>query len=70
MLDLKSLRTFAALREGGSVAAAECLYPTQSALSHQIKALEYHFGTPLSQHESQPLRFTRPASASIFSRAF
>jgi LysR family transcriptional regulator, regulator for metE and metH len=52
MLDLKSLRTFAALREGGSVAAAECLYPTQSALSHQIKALEYHFDTPLSQRES------------------
>jgi LysR family transcriptional regulator for metE and metH len=57
------MQTFAALREGGNlVGAAERLHLTQSALSHQIKALEIHFETPLYVRKSRPLRFT-PAGA-------
>jgi len=69
MLDIKSLRTFNALREGGSLlAAAERLHLTQSALSHQIKALEDHFDTPLFIRKSRPLRFT-PAGERLLTLA-
>lgn len=69
MLDLKAMRTLAALREGGSlIAAAERLHLTQSALSHQIKALEVHFDTPLYVRKSRPLRFT-PAGERLLNLA-
>ncbi|MDG1000135.1 MAG: LysR family transcriptional regulator, partial [Pseudomonadales bacterium] len=41
MIELRHLKTLVALRDSGSlVEAAERLFVTQSALSHQIKDLE------------------------------
>ena len=58
-LELRHLRTVAMLRDAGSVAqAAERLHLTQSALSHQTKALEDYFGASLFVRKSRPLRFT------------
>ena len=48
ILEIRHLRTLAALRDTGSlVRAAQLLNLTQSALSHQVKLLEEHFGVPL-----------------------
>ncbi len=59
-LKLEHLRTLRALRDLGSLqAAAASLHLTQSALSHQIKALEAHFGLRLFERKSRPVRFTR-----------
>lgn len=58
-LELKHLQTLIALRDTGSlVAAAERLHLTQSALSHQLKALETYFNTALFMRKSRPLVFT------------
>ncbi len=58
-LELKHLRTLEALHRTGSlVAAARRLHLTQSALSHQLKALEDRFGVPLVIRKSRPLTFT------------
>ncbi|MDN5850453.1 MAG: LysR family transcriptional regulator, partial [Nitrococcus sp.] len=58
-LELRHLRTLQAIRATGSLArAAARLHLTQSALSHQIKALEQHFDTPLFFRNSRPLRFS------------
>lgn len=38
--------------------AAERVFLTQSALSHQIRVLETYFGTPLFERKSTPIRFT------------
>lgn len=58
-LEIRHLRTFAALRDTGTLSrAAELLALTQSALSHQIKLLEEHYGAPLFERKSAPLRFT------------
>lgn len=59
-LDLRHLHTLAALADTGSLArAAERVFVTQSALSHQIKALEAHYGAPLFERNTKPLRFTQ-----------
>jgi len=59
-IDLKHLRTLSALAETGSLtAAAERLHLTQSALSHQLKALEAQLDAPLFVRKSRPLRLTR-----------
>ncbi len=59
-IELKHLRTLSALAETGSLtAAAERLHLTQSALSHQLKALEAQLGAPLYVRKSRPLRLTR-----------
>jgi LysR family transcriptional regulator for metE and metH len=53
------LRTLAALRDTGSlVEAAERVFLTQSALSHQIKDLEDRLGGPLFVRKTRPVRFT------------
>jgi LysR family transcriptional regulator for metE and metH len=58
-LELRHLETLQALAETGSVSkAAERLHLTQSALSHQLKALEHHFGTALVERHAKPVRFT------------
>ena len=58
-LELRHLRTLRAIREQQSLAgAAERLHLTQSALSHQVKALEEYFGVDLFVRKSRPLRFT------------
>ncbi|PHI40561.1 LysR family transcriptional regulator [Actinobacillus succinogenes] len=58
-LELRHLKTLLALKETGSVSlAAQRIYLTQSALSHQIKALEEQYGLPLFERKSNPLRFT------------
>jgi LysR family transcriptional regulator for metE and metH len=58
-LELRHLRTLSVVRECGSlVQAAERLHVTQSALSHQVKGIEEHFGLPLFVRKSRPLVFT------------
>lgn len=59
ILELRHLKTLVALREAGNLLrAATLLNVTQSALSHQIKQLEDHHGTPLFERKSVPVRFT------------
>ncbi len=59
MLEIRHLRALLALRDSGSLAqAAVRLHLTQSALSHQIKALEQYYGSRLFQRKSKPLNFT------------
>ncbi len=59
VLEVKHLKTVLALEKTGSlVEAAESLYMTQSALSHQLKDLEDKLDTPLFIRKTRPLRFT------------
>lgn len=58
-VELRHLRTLAALRDTGSlVEAAERLFLTQSALSHQMKDLEDRIGCALFVRKTKPVRFT------------
>jgi len=58
-LELRHLETLLALAECGSLSkAADRLYLTQSALSHQLKALETQFGSAIVEKNVRPLRFT------------
>lgn len=59
MLELRHLHTLVALAETGSLAAAASrIHLTQSALSHQVKALEEHYGSALFERKTTPLRWT------------
>tara|TARA_E500000331_G_C17271597_1_gene719478 strand:+ start:654 stop:1568 length:915 start_codon:yes stop_codon:yes gene_type:complete len=59
MIELRHLKTLVALRDTGSlVEAAERLYLTQSALSHQLKDLEDRLGVSLFVRKTRPPRFT------------
>lgn len=59
MLELKHLKTIVAIQENGSlVLAAEKLFLTQSALSHQLKEIESRLGVSLFIRKSRPLRLT------------
>ncbi len=59
LLELRHLKTLLALREGGNLSrAAQLLSLTQSALSHQIKALEEHYQAVLFERKSSPVGFT------------
>ncbi|MBN8888303.1 MAG: LysR family transcriptional regulator [Rudaea sp.] len=54
------LRTFVAVKEaGGFTRAAERLYLTQSAVSHQIRRLEEHVGRPLLHRTTRKLNLTQ-----------
>ncbi len=58
-IELRHLRTLVALRDTGSlVEAAERVFLTQSALSHQIKELESRIGCGLFVRKTRPVRFT------------
>ncbi len=59
IIELRHLKTLLALQETGSVSlAAKRVFLTQSALTHQIRALEQHYDTPLFERKSNPIRFT------------
>ncbi len=59
ILEARHLRTLVALRDSGSlVRAAQLLNLTQSALSHQIKLLEEHYGSALFERKSVPPQFS------------
>lgn len=58
-LEIRHLRSLLAIEEATNLArAAEQVHLTQSALSHQIKALEAYYGTPLFLRNTKPLRLT------------
>ncbi len=58
-LELRHLRTVRAVHEQGGLArAAEVLNITQSALSHQIKALEEQAGVELFVRRAKPMRLS------------
>lgn len=58
-LELRHLRTVHAIHEQGGLArAAEVLNITQSALSHQVKALEEQSGTQLFVRRAKPMRLS------------
>ena len=59
MLELRHLRSLVAIAETGKLSlAAQRVYLTQSALSHQVKAMEAHYGTSLFERTGSGLRFT------------
>jgi LysR family transcriptional regulator for metE and metH len=58
-LEFRHMETLVALAECGSLSkAAERLCLTQSALSHQLRALETHYGAAVVEKNIRPLRFT------------
>lgn len=62
MLEIRHLQLLTALREQGSLAAAaEDLYVTASAVSHQLKEIENYYGVSLVNRRSRPLSFTQQA---------
>ncbi|GAB6068095.1 transcriptional regulator MetR [Methylothermus subterraneus] len=68
-LELKHLRALSLLHQTGSLAAAAArLHLTQSALSHQLKALEEALGVALVRRGARPLRFT-PAGQRLLALA-
>ncbi len=59
MIDIRHLRTLAAIAEHGTLArAAEHLHVSQSALSHQVRELEGRLGVELLARQGRRLRFT------------
>lgn len=59
ILEIRHLKTLQALHEAGNLLrAASLLNLTQSALSHQIKLLEDHYGSVLFERKTTPIRFT------------
>lgn len=58
-LELRHLRSLAAIADTRRLSeAAERVHLTQSALSHQVRALEAHYGITLFQRTGAGLRFT------------
>lgn len=58
-LEIRHLTTLQSIRDAGSIArAARRLHLTQSALSHQVHAMEARIGTELFVRKSRPLRFS------------
>ncbi len=62
-VELRHLRSLKTINETGNLAqAAARLHLTQSALSHQIKAVETYFGITLYQRKHKPLKLTPAGS--------
>jgi len=58
-LEFRHLETLVALADCGSLSkAAARLHLTQSALSHQLKALDSYFGVAVVERNTRPPRFT------------
>lgn len=69
LLELRHLRTLLAIHEAGSLAgAAARVHLTQSAISHQMRALEAHYGVPLLFRPGRPARLT-PAGEHLLALA-
>jgi len=61
MLELRHLRSLVAIADARRMTdAAERVHLTQSALSHQVRALEDQYGVALFQRTTDGLRFTAP----------
>lgn len=59
MLEIKHFKSLQALAQTGSlIRAAERLFTSQSALSHQLKELEERLQVSLFERKSKPIRFT------------
>lgn len=59
MFEIKHLKTLTALAETGNIRkAADVLFTSQSALSHQIKDLEQRLNTSLFIRNTSPVKFT------------
>jgi LysR family transcriptional regulator for metE and metH len=66
ILEVRHLHTILALVDCGTLSrVAARVHLTQSAISHQIKQLEDHYGTPLFERKTQPLRLT-PAGQRLY----
>lgn len=64
IIELRHLKTLLALEETGSVSlAAKRVFLTQSALSHQIRALENYYDTPCLSANPRPCVLHPPANA-------
>lgn len=60
MLELRHLQSLVALAETGNLTrAGQRVSLSQSALSHQMRALEEHYGVELFERKTSPLRWTR-----------
>lgn len=60
MIEFRHLTALKALEQTDSVSlAADKLYLSQSALSHQLKELEQRLGHPLFIRKTKPIQFTR-----------
>lgn len=60
MIELRDLRTLLAIGATGSLTlAAQRLHTTQSALSHQLRALEQRLGIALINRATRPLKLTQ-----------
>lgn len=69
MIELRHLRSLAAIADSGKlVAAATRVHLSQSALSHQIRDIEAHYGVSLFERTRQGLRFT-PAGERLLALA-
>lgn len=59
VIELRHLRSLIAIAETGKLSAAAArMHRTQSALSHQVRSLEEHYGVALFQRTSAGLRYT------------
>lgn len=69
MLEMRHLKSLVAISETGKLAhAAERVFLTQSALSHQIRVLEEHYDITLFNRTAQGIRFT-PAGTRLLALA-
>ena len=60
MIEVRHLRSLIAIAESRTLAAAaQRVHLTQSALSHQIRAVEAHYGVSLFDRSRQGVRFTQ-----------